>query len=185
MRNCRMIRVFHGRNSLKIPWVFTRLLAAVFVQLILFSGGGLLVAQEAAKTVTGAVTLAGSGEPAPGANILIKGTQVGTISDVEGRYSIRVSEGDELVVSFIGYLKEEITIGKEDIYNVSLIEDITQLDAVVKVGYGTMKRSDLTGAVVSVSSEDIKASSATSLDQALQGRAAGVLVVVCLFRSGA
>jgi TonB-dependent starch-binding outer membrane protein SusC len=176
MRECQTIKAFKKKKSLTIRPVLFQILAVVILQIGLFAGSGKLLAQEGGKTVTGIITFSGTGEPVPGANIVIKGTETGTISGIDGEYSIRVNEGDILIFSFIGYLKDEISVGKESIYNVSLSEDITQLDAVVKVGYGTMKRSDLTGAVVSVSSEDIKASSATSLDQALQGRAAGVLV---------
>lgn len=176
MRRSQTKKGFHLHRHLAIKTVFYRILAIVILQLILFAGNAKLIAQIGEKTVTGIITFAGSDDPVPGANIIIKGTQTGTISGINGDYSIQVIEGDILEISFVGYLKEEIIVGKENNYDVVLIEDITQLEAVVKVGYGTMKRSDLTGAVVSVSSEDIKASSATSLDQALQGRAAGVLV---------
>lgn len=176
MRRCQRSGEFFVKKSLLLRTTNQWIMRLMLFQLILFAGSTMLLAQQEEKTVTGNVSFSGTGEPVPGANIIIKGTESGTITDIDGNYSIRVREGETLIISFIGYLKEEITIGKENNYQVTLIEDITQLDAVVKVGYGTMKRSDLTGAVVSVSSEDIKASSATSLDQALQGRAAGVLV---------
>ncbi|MBA7518662.1 TonB-dependent receptor P3 [subsurface metagenome] len=133
-------------------------------------------AQEGERTITGTVTTESDGESVPGANIVIKGTTIGTITDIDGRFSLEVPQGAVLQISFLGYRKQEIAVGNETNFNISLREDITQLDEVVKVGYGTMKRSDLTGAVVSVSSEQIKESKATSLDQVLQGRAAGVMV---------
>jgi len=133
-------------------------------------------AQEGELTITGIVTTDHDRNPAPGANIIVKGTTIGTITDLDGKFSLEVEQGVVIQISFIGYLSQEIVVGDETNFNINLKEDVTQLDEVVKVGYGTMKRSDLTGAVVSVSSEDIKSSASTSLDQALQGRAAGVLV---------
>ncbi|MBN1951012.1 MAG: TonB-dependent receptor [Bacteroidales bacterium] len=142
--------------------------------LLLFSQG--LLAQEGERTIRGTVEFEGTGETVPGANVLIKGTTRGTITDLEGKFEIKASSGEVMVIKFLGYAEQEIKIGTENSYSISLKEDLTQLDEVVKIGYGTMRRSDLTGSVVSVSSEDIQAASATSFDQVLQGRASGVLV---------
>lgn len=125
--------------------------------------------------VTGVVTSQTDGEPMIGVSVLVKGTGNGTITDLNGNYSIKASNGQTLVFSYIGYQDLELTVTKM-VMNVTLKEDTKLLDEVVVVGYGTMKRSDLTGSVVSVSGDDLKKSVITSLDQALQGRAAGVQV---------
>ncbi len=127
--------------------------------------------------ITGKVTSMMDDEPLPGVNILIQGTQIGTITDVEGMYTIQVpSEESNLVFSSIGYLEEVVLVGTQTVININLAETIEAMDEVVVVGYGTMKRSDLTGAVSSVKAEQMKDMPVTGLDQALQGRAAGVFV---------
>jgi TonB-linked SusC/RagA family outer membrane protein len=118
-----------------------------------------------------------SGETLPGATVTVKGTATGTVTDFDGNYSVSVpSEKSVLVFSYLGYLDQEITVGSRKTIDVTLLEDSKTLDEVVVVGYGTMKRSDVTGAVVSVNSDAIVKSIPTSIDQVLQGRAAGVQV---------
>lgn len=125
--------------------------------------------------ITGTVTSQSDGEPMIGVSVVIKGTGAGTITDFNGNYSINASNGQTLVFSYVGFQDMEVTVTKR-VMNVVLKEDTKLLDEIVVIGYGGMKRSDLTGAVTSVSSEEIKKSITTSLDQALQGRAAGVMV---------
>lgn len=116
--------------------------------------------------------------PIPGVNVLLKGTSVGTTTDVRGEYSINVpDEGAVLVFSFIGYLTEEIAVGNRMEVNVTLLPDVRQLGEVVVVGYGTQKRASVTGAISSVSSEEIGVQPVINIGQALQGRVAGVTVV--------
>jgi TonB-dependent starch-binding outer membrane protein SusC len=130
------------------------------------------------KKITGTIKDATNGDPLPGVNITVEGTTIGVVSDAEGRYTIEVpSSSSILVFSFVGYNTEKLELGGRNTLDVQLVVDVTKLEEVVVVGYGTMKKSDLTGAVVSVSSEDIKKSMSTSLDQSLQGRAAGVSVI--------
>ncbi len=114
--------------------------------------------------------------PLPGVNILVEGTSQGTITDVEGNYSIEVPTDGELRFNFIGFESQVIPVDGRSEINVKMQEDVQALDEVVVVGYGQMKRSDLTGSVVSVSSDAIEESVPTSIDQVLQGRAAGVQV---------
>jgi TonB-dependent starch-binding outer membrane protein SusC len=128
-------------------------------------------------TVSGTVISISSETPLPGVNVFEKGTQNGTVTDLDGNYSITVSGSNSvLVFSFVGYLTEEVPVGDQQVIDINLSEDILDLDEVVVVGYGTMKRSDLTGAVASVSEETLRSSVATNLDQALQGRIAGVQI---------
>jgi TonB-linked SusC/RagA family outer membrane protein len=118
-----------------------------------------------------------NGEALIGAGISVKGTSTGTVADLDGNYTLAVpNEKAVLVFSYLGYVTQEITVGDRRIIDVTLLEDFQTLDEVVVVGYGTMKKSDLTRAVVSVSSDAITKSIPTSIDQVLQGRAAGVQV---------
>ena len=115
--------------------------------------------------------------PVIGASVMEKGTQNGAVTDLDGNYVITVKPGATLVFSSIGYATQEIAVGSQSTINVLLKEDTEFLDEVVVVGYGTMKRSDLSGASVSMKEEDLKGSVITNLDQSLQGRAAGVSAV--------
>ncbi len=127
------------------------------------------------KPVTGTVISQSDGEPMIGVSVVVKGTGTGAITDLDGNDSINAADGQTLVFSYIGYQELQVTVNKR-IINITLREDTKLLDEVVVIGYGGMKRSDLTGSVTSVTAEDMKKSITTSLDQALQGRAAGVNV---------
>ena len=115
--------------------------------------------------------------PVAGVSVIEKGTQNGAVTDLDGKYSINVPQGATLVITSIGYKDVELLVGSQNVYNATLQEDRQLLDEVVVVGYGTMKRSDLSGASVSMNEESIKGSIVSSLDQTLQGRAAGVTAV--------
>ncbi|MFC2136583.1 SusC/RagA family TonB-linked outer membrane protein [Bacteroidota bacterium] len=116
--------------------------------------------------------------PIPGANIAIKGTTTGTISDVEGKYSLESPSSDAvLLISYMGYESQEITIGDQTFIKIVLIEKTTELDDVIVVGYGVQKKSDLTGAIASVSSEELVKTPSSGALQALQGKAAGVQII--------
>ena len=132
--------------------------------------------QQQAKKITGTVTDAMG--PVIGASVIIKGSSNGVATDFDGRFSLQASPGQTLVVSYIGYLNKEVkvTAGQTN-YNITLEEDKQLLDEVVVVGYGTMKKSDISGASVSLGENAVKGSIITSLDQSLQGRAAGVTAV--------
>ena len=115
----------------------------------------------------------------PGVNILVKGTTIGTVTDIEGNYSIDVPNGESvLVFSSIGYTREEIPVNGRATIDMELQSDIQSLSEVVVVGYGTQKRADVTGAVSSIKAEDINNIVTANPTQALQGRSAGVRVEV-------
>ena len=117
------------------------------------------------------------GEPLPGASILEKGTTNGTESDFDGNFSLDVTNANAtLVVAYIGYLSQEIVVAGQEKITIALVEDAANLDEVVIVGYGTVRKSDLTGAVTSISSEDIEGIPVQSLDQSLRGKVAGVQI---------
>lgn len=125
--------------------------------------------------VTGRVT-DNEGYPMPGVNIIIEGTSQGTITDIDGKYSIGATRDATLEFNFLGFHVQKINIGGRTNIDVIMKEDVMSLDEVVVVGYGQMKRTDVTGSMVSVSSDAIEKSAVTSIDQVLQGRAAGVQV---------
>lgn len=115
--------------------------------------------------------------PVIGASVIEKGTTNGTMTDNDGHFTLMVSKGAVIEISSIGYKTQEITVGAQTNFTVTLSEDNEFLDEVVVVGYGSMKKSDLAGASVSMKESDLKGSIISSLDQSLQGRAAGVTAV--------
>jgi TonB-linked SusC/RagA family outer membrane protein len=125
------------------------------------------------KVVKGTVKDA-TGLPVPGANVLVKGSQSGVSTDMDGSYAISASPGSVLVYTFIGFKKQEITVGSAATVNVVLQEEDNSLEEVVVVGYGTKKKKDLTGSIVSVSAEEIASRPVVNAVQAMQGKAAGV-----------
>ena len=127
-------------------------------------------------TVTGVVMAQDEPDPVIGANVMVKGSTNGTITDLDGNFSISAKAGDVLHVSFMGYKSQEIKVTNAGPLRITLVPDNVQLQEVVAIGYGTMKKSDLTGAVTSVSAEQLLKAPVSGLDQALQGRAAGVTV---------
>lgn len=127
------------------------------------------VARQAMK-VTGKVTDAQTGEPLIGVNITIEGTTIGVITDIEGRYAIDVtSESSVLVFSYIGYLSEKVTVSNRASIDINLVPDIKKLDEVVVVGYGTMKKKDLTGSIVQIRPDKLADSNPKTVQDVLRG----------------
>lgn len=128
-------------------------------------------------TVSGTVTEMESGATLPGVNIVVKGTTIGTVTDVEGNYRLSVpDENSILIFSFIGYTSEEINVNGRSIINVSLTADIATLSEVVVIGYGERERKDVVGSISDMKSDEISRASAISPDMAMQGRMPGVLI---------
>lgn len=144
------------------------------VMILLFLCMSVMTAQAQTNTVKGTVN--GSDGPVIGATVKVKGSSTGVVTDYDGNYTIKVKPGDVLTFSYLGMSTKEVKVGKQTKIDVTLVEDDKLLDEVVVVGYGKMKRSDLTGSVVSVNSKAIEKSVPTSVDQVLQGRAAGVQI---------
>lgn len=144
--------------------------SGIIAFLILLSTG-LLSAQNV--QVSGTV-VDDSNEPIPGASVLVKGTATGVAADLDGNYSISAPANATLVFSFIGYTPQEVVIGNRSQINVTLSQDLSDLDEVVVVGYGTARKSQLTGAISSVGNKEIVELPITDARQALQGRASGV-----------
>jgi len=129
------------------------------------------------NVISGTIKDSETGQPMPGVNIIVKGTTIGAISDAAGKYSLSVADMTATIVcTFIGYVTQEIPLNGRTILDVSLSSELVGLNEVVVVGYGTVKRKDLTGSVQSVSSENLKDVSVTRVEQALIGKLAGVQI---------
>jgi TonB-dependent starch-binding outer membrane protein SusC len=126
-----------------------------------------------------------SNQPLPGVNIVIKGTANGTATNIDGKYSIQASTGDVLVFSYIGFIQQQIKLTDQSSLNVVLHEDITSLSEMIVIGYGSQKKGDLTGSVSTVETEDMQKLATPSIGEALQGRAAGVMVMKSSGKPGA
>lgn len=131
--------------------------------------------QQQVRKITGVIKDA-TGEPVIGANVVVKGTTNGTMSDVDGKFELQVPAGAILQVSYIGYVAQEIPVKEQAVLNVLLKEDSEMLDEVVVVGYGVQKKSDVTGSVTSVSKDRLEKIPVTNVLQAVQGAAAGVTI---------
>lgn len=125
------------------------------------------------------------GEAVPGVNVLYKGTTIGGATDMNGKYSLDAPDGNgTLVFTYIGFITQEVPINNRSVIDVALLSDIKSLSEVVVVGYGTVKKSDVTGSLSSVSAEQLQAVPVANISQALQGRAAGVDISANNFRPG-
>lgn len=132
--------------------------------------------QQQTKKITGTVVDV-NGTPVIGANVLVKGTVNGTITDLDGHFTIDADPTSILNVSYIGYLTKEIAVGDQQSIRIILLEDTKTLDEVVVIGYGTQKKADLTGSVANISTDNLNTQSNATIGQALQGKIAGVDIV--------
>lgn len=136
----------------------------------------ILEKQQQSKVITGTV-LDPNGDSVIGANVVVKGTSNGTITDIDGHFSIDAGSNSTLSVSYIGYLTKEVAVGNQKEIRIVLTEDTKALDEVVVIGYGTQKKADLTGSVANINAEKLNTQSNANIGQALQGKIAGVDIV--------
>ncbi|HEY1200405.1 MAG TPA: TonB-dependent receptor plug domain-containing protein [Niastella sp.] len=131
----------------------------------------------AAQTIkiSGTITNQGSSIPVPGASVTVKNAQRFAITDEAGRFTIDASTGDVLVITMIGYQKKEVVVNKSTSIQVKLAENVSQLEDVVVIGYGRTRRKDVTGAISSVSGDEIRKTQPVTFDQALQGKVPGLV----------
>jgi TonB-linked SusC/RagA family outer membrane protein len=130
------------------------------------------------QRVTGTITDASSGEPLVGVNIVVEGTTTGTMTDINGKFTIEVpNRNSVLAISYIGYIAQRINVGGRAVIDVSMESDLKALEEVVVTGYGTVRKSDLTGSVSSIKTEQILQLPTQRVDQAIQGRATGVFIL--------
>jgi TonB-dependent SusC/RagA subfamily outer membrane receptor len=146
---------------------------------------GLSSFAQQTRTVTGVVKSQSDQVTIPGVSVLVKGTQRGTVTDLDGSFSVQASDGDVLVISFVGYETKEVAIqnGTSQL-EITLNSSLSDLNEVVVIGYGSQRKSDLTGAVSAVKGEVLQERPAASLNQALAGRLTGVNVSVNSGRPG-
>lgn len=168
IKNLKMKVMKNEHLQFFIIWRKLRLIIVILLMTPLCS-----IAQT--ETVQGRVT-DGKGESLPGVNVLIKGTNTGTITDIDGRYSINAAPGDILSFSFVGFRVKEAKVGTRKQINVTMKEDVSELEEVVVIGYGTVKKRDLTGSVSSVDPDDLNLASAANIDEVMTGRIAGVQI---------
>jgi len=172
-------------ESLKVVFAGTNVEFGVFDRHILLypeslSPGAETVVSHATgaqqRTISGKVTDSG-GQPLPGVTVVVKGTTQGTVTNANGNYSLsNIPDDATLVFSFIGLRTQEVAVGTQNVINVLLQEETFGIDEVVAIGYGTVKKSDLTGSVSSVSNEDFNKGVNSSVDQAIMGKVAGVQI---------
>lgn len=138
---------------------------------------GLTANMHAQQVVTGKITDASTGESLPGVNILVQGTTVGAVTGAEGQFTLNVDDPNAvLVISYVGYTSQTINLEGRTRLDVALTEDVIALDELVVVGYGTQKKSDLTGAVSVVNTKDLETTHTNDISKVLQGQASGVTV---------
>jgi TonB-linked SusC/RagA family outer membrane protein len=136
------------------------------------------------RLIIGLITDKENGESLIGVNITLKGSDIGVVSNEKGNYEIKAKVGDIIVFSYVGYQTTEVTVGNNLVIDLGMTSEAALLDDIVIVAYGQVKKSDLTGSVSSISGEAISRSAPISVDQALQGRAAGVQVTQVSGRPG-
>lgn len=171
------------KNMNDLHWVKSIGMAFLFSSVLLVPGkmyasdtrSGVATVQQQSKLITGTV-LDQNGDPVIGANIAVVGSTTGVSTDLDGKFQLNVNVGAELRVSYIGYLPQTVKVGSQSNYSIVLREDSEVLDEVVVVGYGSMKKSDISGSVVSVNQEEMMKRNPVNIVQGLQGAAAGVMV---------
>ena len=130
----------------------------------------------AQSTTSGTVSELENGFPLPGVNVTIKGSSSGTTTNFDGKYQLTVSNGDVLVFSYVGYTSQEVIIAGQTVLDIQLSEDASALDEIVLIGYGSVKKEDLTGAVDLITAKDFNQGPIVSAQQLISGKIAGVSV---------
>lgn len=144
-----------------------------FIFLLLHASG---FAQNISRKITGRVYAATNSRSIPNASVFIKGSKVGVAANAQGEFSLNAKSGDKLLVTSVGYITKQAIVGSGNVMDFALEEDISKENDVVVIGYGKVKRKDVTGAISSISSEEVMRTQPTTVDQALQGKVAGVVV---------
>ena len=152
-----------------------KLKIATVINLLLFS---FVIFAQQQITVTGTVTEGATGDPAIGVTVLVKGTTIGTVTDIDGNYTLSNVPQDAIIVfSYIGMLTIEEPLNGRSVVSVIMAEDVQALDEVVVIGYGSARKRDLTGSIVSLNADEISNRPTTNLISSVQGKVAGVQIV--------
>jgi TonB-linked SusC/RagA family outer membrane protein len=136
---------------------------------------GMLSAQNSEEKITGVVTEEANGQPLPGVNVLIKGTNQRTVTDFDGKFSINAKIGQTLTISYVSFVTQNVKITSNKL-SIGLKDDVSALEEVVVIGYGKVQRKDVTGAISSITGDELRKTQPVTFDQALQGKVAGVVV---------
>ena len=158
--------VLNGRN---FAWVAK---GGMTLLLAFFLLAGVTVAQ---RTITGTLADQSNGEPLIGASVIVKGTANGTITDIDGNYSIQANDSDVLVFSYVGFTDSEVAVGDQAVINFGMSQGVL-VDEVVVTGYSSQRERDITGAVAVVKAEELNQVTAASFSQKLEGRVSGVQI---------
>lgn len=151
-------------------------LKSLMLAIALFIGAVIGVNAQS-RTITGTVLDGTLGDPVPGATVLVKGTTRGTATDLDGKFTLPLQAGDQtLVVSFVGYITQEIQIGNQSTITINLQEDIQSLQEAVVIGYGSQDKKEITSAVVGVKPDDFNRGNVANPTQLLQGKVAGLSI---------
>ena len=142
----------------------------VFISLLLMSAIGM------AQTSISGNVIAEDGSPIPGVNVVVQGTATGATTDFDGNFTISAESGDVLSISYVGFITQAITLAEETTLSITLQESYDQLDEIIVTGYGTRKKSSLTGAIAKIGGDEIAAIQTTRADDALAGKLAGVFI---------
>lgn len=159
-------------SLMKSTGVLLRSFCLILALLLVFTG----FAQITPRSITGVVSDKNTGEPIPGAAVVVKGTTQGTSTDFDGKFTIQVTDKDVLRVSFVGFTTQEVPVAGKTSLSIAMVEEVSQFDEVVVVGYGVQKKKLVTGATVQVDGDDIQKRSSTNALQALQGQTSGVQI---------
>lgn len=171
-------RVTFNVTQMKIQDILDQMLDASSVTYKILENSLIVIAPKMTMqqhVVTGKITDATTNEPLIGVNVVVEGTTIGVTTDIDGNFSIKADDSNaKLTFSYIGYISQTVSLAGQKTVNILLSSDIKSLDEIVVIGYGTVRRSDVTGSVSSVNAEKIKSVPVNDFRQALQGRAAGV-----------
>lgn len=184
MKNTDTIQWLSRMRGIRNSLLLLPALASPMIATANHANSGITSIIRADKTLKGKVTDKETGDGLPGVNVVLKGTSTGTTTDGEGNYTLSVPDNATLVFSFVGYISQEAVVGNRTTLDLALESDSKALSEVVVIGYGTAKKSDLTGSVGSVKEEQLRERPAPSLNQALQGKISGVQVNVNSGRPG-
>ncbi len=171
----------------RLGWFLSILimLLPLFLTETAYANNNLPSIMNEAKTVTGTITDAADGTPLIGVNVLVRGTGRGTITDLDGYFSLEAEDTDVLVFSYTGYTDLQVSVGNQTTFNLELSQDVAQLDEVVVIGYGTQKKSHLTGSVSKVVNEKLDQIAVPRIDDALIGQVSGVNIQTTSAEAGA
>jgi len=161
----------HNKSNFMVRNMTLRVVLFFAFVVMLASAG---FAQQGA--VSGVITDFEDGAPLPGASVVIKGTSLGTTTDIDGKFSILVEPNTILQISYVSYHMQELTVQPNTTVNIALKSDAETLEEVIVIGYGVQKKEDKTGAVSTIEAGELNGGTITDPIQALQGKAAGVLI---------